>query len=287
MKSLGSRKDLIDLQRTFADIIRKPLDKNDQIKKDSRTAKIIKPSKKLTPHSRIQLYAQQYWWRIQQSFDEDFESISNILGRKKYLKFRDKYLLECPSTSFTLRNLGKSLPKFTKNNPELTSPHTQLVIDHINYEWAKINSFDAAEFSPLTQADIQKKNFARATLKLQPHVQLVKLSFELRKDIKKKIGEVASNHIRKTDIKNTEASNQVCINLNYYVIHRKEHQLLYKSCTPNEYRVLKNLATGCSLNELISDKYILRNLEPEFLFNAFKDWIALGWIYDIKKERKL
>jgi hypothetical protein len=111
-RKIKSKKDLVNLQQNFADIIRKPLNSDDTIKPDARARQMISKHKKLKPIQRLEIYAQQYWWRIEQSFDEDFPSIQRVLSEEKYLRLRNQYLLDNPSRSFTLRNLGSKFEKY-------------------------------------------------------------------------------------------------------------------------------------------------------------------------------
>ena len=50
------------------------------------------------------------------------------------------YLNECPSRSFTLRNLGRSLVDFIADKSALTSPLQSLCLDITRLEWAHIES---------------------------------------------------------------------------------------------------------------------------------------------------
>ena len=44
----------------------------------------IKPSHSLTSFERLEIYNQQYWWRILESFAEDFCGLRAVIGKAKF-----------------------------------------------------------------------------------------------------------------------------------------------------------------------------------------------------------
>ena len=62
----------------------------------------IKPNSRLTSFERLEIYNRQYWFRILDSFGEDFPGLRAVVGRKRFDQIARGYLTEHPSTSFTL-----------------------------------------------------------------------------------------------------------------------------------------------------------------------------------------
>jgi hypothetical protein len=52
------------------------------------------------------------------------------------------YLTECPSESFTLRNLGSRLEEWLLSNPQPITPRESLALEMVRLEWAHIEPFD-------------------------------------------------------------------------------------------------------------------------------------------------
>jgi hypothetical protein len=67
---------------------------------------IIRPNDRLTSFERLEIYNRQYWFRLYSSFEEDFPGLQAVLGRAKFDALMRAYLTDCPSESFSLRNLG-------------------------------------------------------------------------------------------------------------------------------------------------------------------------------------
>ena len=68
-----------------------------------------------------------------------------LLGAKRFDRLRRGYLADCPSESFTMRDLGKNLAAWMEKNPALAGANYAVALDMARLEWAEIESFDAAE----------------------------------------------------------------------------------------------------------------------------------------------
>ena len=73
------------------------------------TSQIIKPNDRLTSFERLEIYNRQYWFRLMAGFAEDFPGLHAVLGGRRFDAMAKAYLIDCPSQSFTLRNLGFAL----------------------------------------------------------------------------------------------------------------------------------------------------------------------------------
>ncbi len=83
---------------------------------------------------------------------------------------------DCPSQSFTLRNLGSRLEAWLTEHPEFAGKHFALALDMIRLEWAHIEAFDGAERKALGPEDLLELGPDLA-LALQPHIQLLALQY--------------------------------------------------------------------------------------------------------------
>src|SRR6202012_5144244 len=98
----------------------------------------IKPNDRLSSFERLEIYNRQYWFRIYSSFEEDFPGLKAITGGKKFDRLMRDYLTECPSQSFSLRNLGSRLEAWLTEHPDYIEPRRDLAMDMIRLEWAHI-----------------------------------------------------------------------------------------------------------------------------------------------------
>src|SRR5215831_7086406 len=108
---------LAELQRAMFDVIRQPLTPSEKMRAqtvDGRRIKeiadaIIKPNDRLTSFERLEIYNRVYWFRILSALAEDFPGLRAVIGERRFEKMSVAYLKDCPSESFTLRNLGSRL----------------------------------------------------------------------------------------------------------------------------------------------------------------------------------
>src|SRR5678816_3176842 len=77
---------LADIQRAMAGAIMRPLASGERMQRDSAAvaARIIKPNDRLDSFERLQIYNQQYWWRLLGNFGEDFHGLRAVIGQRKF-----------------------------------------------------------------------------------------------------------------------------------------------------------------------------------------------------------
>ena len=130
----------------------------------------------MTSFERLQIYNQQYWFRILASLSEDFPGLRSLIGERKFEKLAVAYLNECPSESFTLRNLGSRLEAWLRKHPEYIAGVERVAIDMVRLEWADIEAFDGPELPRFT-ADDSGKLSGDTVFRLQPHLHLLDLAY--------------------------------------------------------------------------------------------------------------
>lgn len=175
---------LLELQRRMAKAVMQPLTANDGMQRNTGDGRsmaaeasgFIQPNSRLTSFERLEIYNRQYWFRILDSLAEDFPGLRAVIGEKRFYRMARRYLTDCPSQSFTMRNLGSQLLAWLDAHAEFTEPHRELALDMARLEWAHIEAFDSAERPPLTPAQIAELN-GEAKLLLQPYIRLLRLHY--------------------------------------------------------------------------------------------------------------
>jgi hypothetical protein len=282
--------DLRELQRNFAELIRRPLLKGYIMKRDVRTNVIALPNKTLTAHERIEIYAQQYWWKIQQAFDDDFETVRKMLESNHYLSLRDEYLQKFPSISFTLRNLGKRFPLYVKKYAfnEKHEDFKICVYEAARYDWARIEASDGRAYKSIQVGDIEKKNFLNKLLYLQPHVQLLSLTRPVHKLLKSADTErfellsnvLVKNTSRKLDRKPATVREYIQKSRTFLAVHRFQEKVFVKELTKFEYTFCRAFQRGISLNAVEREHFLSnsRIAEEKNIENVFKMLMSLKWL---------
>lgn len=272
LDKIDSTDSLLNLQRTFAEIIRRPLLENDQMSEDTRCEEMILSNDRTSSHGRLQFYARQYWWRLKGSFDEDFQTVKKLISNKEYLKLRDEYLTLFPSISYTLRHLGARFPLFLENKSLLLS-------DAAQYDWAKMSVFEAKSIKPLGLLDVQSDNFENQILYLQPYVSLLSLSYPVNEVSKSEFvreDSSASNVLlEKEEAEIQEFEISLDKKETYLAIYRLNSKIYTRILSPEQFQILKKFESGISLEEL--ENHVTEEA-LSIIQQSFTEWMALNWL---------
>ena len=107
---------------------------------------------------------------------EDFEGLRLILGDRAFEKLSIAYLQDCPSQSFTLRNLGSRLEEWLRAHREFIAGVEDIALDMVRLEWADIEAFDEGARPRLTEVDMATLG-PDPQFKLQPYLRLLELDY--------------------------------------------------------------------------------------------------------------
>jgi hypothetical protein len=149
---------LATLQREVARAVMTPLTPSERMRRKAPNgqslvkvaARIIKPNDRLTSFERLEIYNRQYWFRVLDGFYEDFPGLRAVLGDRQFDAVAKAYLTDCPSRSFTMRDLGSRLESWLSRHPRYAGNRQQLALDMVRLEWAEIEAFDSAALPPIT-----------------------------------------------------------------------------------------------------------------------------------------
>ena len=281
--------ELLEFQRTLARAVMQPLSAGDNMKRAighgaNREIRdgiaLVKPNSRLSSFERLEIYSRSYWSRVLDAFSEDFPGVRAVLGAKQFDRLRRRYLADCPSGSFTMRNLGKHLVAWMQTNQALGGANYAIALDMAKLEWAQIESFDAAEHERLSPADVAALA-PESVMQLQPHLVLIEAGYEvdtllleIREAAKRKGG--VPRAIGHNRIARAVSSGPV-----YLAIYRFELVVHYKRLDAEMFRLLSALARRASIAEAVEFAYAKSLLTAEqcqqHIQSSFALFAALGW----------
>jgi hypothetical protein len=278
---------LLELQRRMAAAVMQPLTRTESMRKrNSRhqlmsevASSFIAPNDRLTSFERLEIYNRQYWFRVMDALSEDFPGLRAILGAKRFQAMTKAYLTECPSRSFTLRNLGSRLPQWLGSQPEWMQPNGRLVRDMTNLEWAHIEAFDAAEF-PVLRPERLAGEEPVSHLTLQPYITLLELEYPVD-EILLAVREgqrgytTSSGDGRRVAIKNTIPERV------FLAVHRADFSVHHMRLEQEAYLLLSGIQDGLSLSDALDfafvESSIAREIQASQIEQWFGTWMSLGW----------
>jgi hypothetical protein len=284
---------LLELQRRMSEAVMTPLTRTENMQRKTRdgrsmkaeAAAFIRPNDRLTSFERLEIYNRQYWFRIISAFAEDFPGLAAVVGDAAFERLTRAYLLDHPSQSFTLRNLGSQLESWLHAHPEHAGKRLDLALDVVRLEWAYIEAFDNAEERALTLADLGELD-GESQLSLQPHLRLLRLlhpvdDFVIDVHRRQASQSVASNAV--TEVKHARSRRVPALKRKeiYLSVHRFNNSVYYKQLEREEYELLRGLDEGKSLGEALDHAFassaIPEKEQPTRVQTWFAAWAELGW----------
>ena len=173
---------LKEIQIWFAGVITQPLDENNRIhlispsgnQIEKEAEKYIVPLPQLKSHERIQIYNQQYWWRLLDSLHDAFPTVTRLFGYQEFnTKIAIPYLVTYPSNHWNLNFLGNRLPQWIEEYYKENDKN--LILNAARIDWAFTECFLTPHHPPAK--DVDKIMEGRITL--QPHIFLWENEFDL------------------------------------------------------------------------------------------------------------
>jgi len=294
---------LLALQRQMARAVMAPLTRSERMRRLAPNGRpmtqvagqIIKPNDRLTSFERLEIYNRQYWFRVLDGFSEDFPGLRAILGDRRFDAVAKSYLRDCPSRSFTMRNLGSRLESWLRKRPEHAPGRHQLTLDMVRLEWAEIESFDGAEETPLKPEALAGADPAKLRLRLQPYIHLLDLHYpvdDLLLAIKHDTGtDVASNAFNERQKrKKVSAVARLKPADVYLAVHRIDFFVYFRRLEREEFTILRALQNGRTLDRAIELGFRSSRIpvaeRASHVAAWFQNWAALGWFVSEGRSSK-
>jgi hypothetical protein len=286
---------LATLQKAVARAVMHPLSRNERMgtrgpggeSTERYAARYIKANDRLTSFERLEIYNRQYWFRVLGSMAEDFPGLRAILGERRFNDMCRTYLRECPSRSFTLRNLGSRLEAWLRRNPQWIRGQKILALDMARLEWADIEAFDGAAEPALRLEGLVGVSLSNLKLQVQPYVQLLDLHYpvdDLVLQVKNDddAADFASNAVTERRKRSTvKAVSALLPKQIFLVVHRIDFSVYFRRIAREEYAILSALRDGKSIASAIELAFSGSSI-PElnragYVRHSFETWAALGW----------
>ena len=133
----------------------------------------------LDPSARVDVYAEMYVARTEDSIREDFPKVTQLLGEGFHDTVR-AYVARYPSTHYSLSMLGKHFPQFLRETGSVRLGDLAML------EWLHADVFVARDAEPLAASALQAiasadpEKFAASTLTFVPGFAVAWLTHDVR-----------------------------------------------------------------------------------------------------------
>lgn len=255
---------------------------------------IIKPNERLTSLERLEIYGRSYWFRLLDSIRDDYPGLRAIVGSERFDLLATVYLADCPSESFTVRDLGSRMEAWLESHPRYAGPNRRLALDMARLEWAHIVAFDGPEEKMLGPEDLAELA-PNLRVGIQPYITLLELQYavdvmRVHLKIAPEDGASTSNVALKRRRHAAGKFGHVTPERLFVAVHRVDASVYYRRLAPEEYRLLAALRSGRTIAGAIRN--VFRETQtpldqvPEMLRNWFGAWAQLGWLTVRKKSNR-
>ncbi len=285
---------LLEVQTRMASAIFAPLTRSDRIDPEADAA-YIKPSRRMTAAARLEIYSRSYWFRILDSLYEDFPGLRTVIGERAFHRLSRAYLNDCPSRSFTLRDLGSRLPEWLQRNPSYGGNRPALAIDMSRLEWAHTEAFDNAAEEALGPEDLIELGSDFRT-RLQPYIRLLELNYpvdDLRIQVNsaaEERGATSNSALKQKHGKTIGRPIRLMPNRIFIAVHRLDDIVYYRRLASEEYLLLDALGRQAPIGQAIESAFETSSAPEQeqqpMLEEWFANWARLGWLCPINSTKK-
>jgi len=275
--------DLTEFQRRIAGAVMSPLNASISAEADQ----LVKPNDRLTSTDRLDIYHRQYWYRILDSFQEDFPGLASILGERAFERLSEAYLTDCPSQSFSLRNLGSRLETWLSEHPDFAGKHLAMALDMVRLEWAHIEAFDNAQWKALGPEDLLELG-PDLRLGLQPYISLLALRYPVD-ELRVRLNDHQDQHSAASNAVGRPARRHIVRRFArpeplpiFLAVHRVDFTVYYRRLDANEFGLLealrKNQTIGAALESVLATTDLAIEELQQKIKACFASWAQLGWL---------
>lgn len=215
---------------------------------EKEACEFIAPSPTLRPAQRIELYNQQYWWRLVNILQEGFPLTVRLFGHTDFNeKIAIPYLVKYPPDTWSLCFLGSRLSRWVEE--EYHAEDKQLVLDSTILDNAFFEIFFKRQWPgvDLTQLPVPGdiSSLMDVTLHVQPWLSLFEFNYELL-NFRHEMLQQSVGHWEENDFPKIESGKKF-----YFVLFRNEQQFVTWMQIPvTAYKILQLFKNGATVNNV-------------------------------------
>jgi hypothetical protein len=272
---VGER-DLVHLQRFVSDAVRGVTLIGSDPALAAQAETLISPGRcGMAPHERLEVYREQFWLRHLASIDEDFPTLTWVLGgRDAFRELATGYLRACPPRTWDLQRLGADLPSYVASDVRWSDDF--LARDAARLDWAFMGAFDAPDspaFDPRVLASTPEDAWPAARIDLHASLRLLSLGHPV--------------HELRDAVREGTAVERPGAAPTHLVIHRDAACFLRAVAVESlAFELLETLRGGVPLGEACEAVARSSQRDPmeigERLGGWFQQWTAGGFIREVR-----
>lgn len=220
----------------------------------------VLPSDELTSLDRISIYANMYFWRLNEVISNEYPTVAHVLGEELFYNVVKDYAVHHPSTHYNLNRLSIKFPHYLLIEAK-DIPHQAFVAAFATVERAMEDVFDMPHVERIPMQALQNipdDKWANIRLEFNPALQLFELEYPVNDYM------TAVREDRHMDIPQPEKT--------FAVIYRSNYILWRQNLDQEPYILLSRLKDGDSLGKVLEACALLPGVDMEKLTSNLGDW---------------
>lgn len=210
---------------------------------------------RVTPVEQIEIYQEQYRFRMWDAVVDDIPGLYRLLGDDEAERVIWAYLADCPPRDWTLTRTTDRLAGWLA---EHGAPPEQ--VELARFDYAVTHGFDAPEGQTPRPDELQSVLAGDVRLRLQPHVQLLRLSHDVHAFRSAVVNETEPGPVRTGDWR--------------LALYRFDLKMRHLELEPGAFAVLDAFAQGGDLGTAI-EAALNATGDPAVLQARLGGWFAL------------
>ncbi len=237
------------------------------------TEKMIRASATLSPENRINVYARGYVLRLMECMRADYPVLLHLLGEELFNTFVQAYLVNVPSHSPSLYDLGENFPAFLKASQPQESEGEDAGMFDLPVELAQVERTrveversKGLETEQTNNPDDSLFHFlGTSDYNVSPCLRLLELQYDVLAFIKAvERGKEAETPVQK---------------INYLATSRKNYAVNLQQLEAWQFRYLNALTTSKDHNAAIKTAATESNIPEESIMADLLLWIPVAKEY--------
>jgi hypothetical protein len=239
-------------------------------------ARYITPSATLQPWERIQIYNQQYWWRLLDILHENLPFVTRLFGYQDFNELLAiPYLEQYPPDDWSLNTLADRFPQWLAENYHENDK--QLVHDALLIDIAFNRGFFAEEHPSLKKEDLSTQ-LLKTPIYLQPAITLFNLPYNLFSFREEILKETDGDHYLSHPLPKLDRT--PCS----FIIYRDHFlNMRWETLEPQAYLLLSQFEKGATFEEACGQ--LDADTAEKDLKHWFNTWISTEWLTLVDSRR--
>ena len=278
---------LQNMQKWFASTITRRLDKKNQIQRRNthgiliaeEAARYVVPSPTLRPEQRMQIYNQQYWWRLLSTLQTNFPLVTRLFGHQAFNEeLGIPYLIKHPPHHWSLNVLGQQFPRWIQSH--YFKPDKALIFHAATLDWNFAASFIAPQSPLLDAKDLAQtppEQLLNQKFYLQSHVHLLEWDYNLLN-----FREAFLKHEVDYWLNNRFPILEKDSSYHFVLYRTPQYSIAWRQISAEELKFLGLFKTGTDLKTACEwiekqDQAFYQIVVSNFQ-RWLQEWVQLGWL---------